>query len=195
MNPIESFPSPLTPCRRVADSESSMPTKRGASIGLLLICGFLFLACAPSSRACSSELKVDDPQLSAAIQASLAARSKTVAVTGQEAADYTGYAEKALRKTFDEDIVATATRQTCSTYRNGENEFAILALTYADPATAERIATSIRARKANTLKVESLMYYAFLPSGATLLFFIADRQSYTEERDVFDEIERTYRAK
>jgi hypothetical protein len=169
--------------------------KTRAVAGILLACAVHLLACVPLSHACSGELQVEDPQLSAAIEASLTGLTAVVRASGSEAADYARYNEAALRKTFEQDVVALATSGTCSTYRSGEHEFSVHALTYADQATADRVAGWVRARKANTLKIESLAYYTFIPARTTLLFFVGDRASHAENRPLFEDVQRRYEAK
>lgn len=53
----------------------------------------------------------------------------------------------------------------------------------------------IEKRKANTLKIEALTYYGFIPAETTILFFVADRRSYADNKSIFEEIRRRYETK
>jgi hypothetical protein len=52
----------------------------------------------------------------------------------------------------------------------------------------------IAQRKANTLKIEALTYYELIAGETTLLFFVADRESYAQYQPVFQEVRRRYQS-
>jgi len=155
--------------------------------GELLALALSALACAGAPHAdCRRGLEIDDAGLGAALQRSIASRERIAPWADADA--YARYIEDALRKTFDEDIVALADRRTCAVYWSGESQLAIHALRYDDRATADRVVALVRARSANTLQIEALAYYTFVPARNTLLFLVADRESYAEHRALFEEI-------
>ena len=97
------------------------------------------------------------------------------------------------------DKVAAATGDDRHTARmvlvNGANRFSIHALVYKDAATAASIRGIIEERKSNRLTIEALTYYGFLAADATILFFVADRQSYAENKAIFEAIKQRYETK
>jgi len=159
---------------------------------IALLAAAAMLGCAPASRACEGNLEVQDPQLLEAIQSSLAERG-IAKVTDDNTSTERKYIGNALRRTFEKDLVALAANHSCAVFAHGENRFSIHVLRYADQPTAHAAAIMVGQRKANTLKIQALTYYSFLPAGTTLVFFVADRQSYEANRPVFDAIKARYR--
>jgi hypothetical protein len=162
---------------------------------VLLVGAVLCIACTPSSHACSGALDVPSKQLQAAVDAALAGQGSTTKATDDAASTRQKYVENGLRRTFSKDIVAAAVGRSCVLLANGEGRFSVHALVYKDLATAASIRGVIEGRKANTLKLEALTYYGFIPAETTILFFVADRQSYAENLQTFEEIRRRYTAK
>lgn len=163
-------------------------------IGLLttlLAAAAAMLGCAPASRACEGTLEVQDRQLLAAIQSTLSEHSITK-ISDEKASTERKYIEDALRRTFEKDVVARAANSSCAVFASGENRFSIHVLHYADQPAADAAAIIAGKRKANTLKIKALTYYSLLPAGTTLVVFVADRQSYAANRQVFDAIKARY---
>lgn len=162
---------------------------------VMLIGAMAFIACTPSSHACSGTLDVPNQQLQTAIDATLASQGSKIEASDDAASTQQKYIENGLRRTFGKDIVSAAVSRSCMVLMNGADRFTIYVLGYKDAATAASIRGLIEERKANTLKIEALTYYGFIPAEATILFFIADRQSYAENKSIFEEIQRRYATK
>lgn len=161
---------------------------------VMLVGAMVFIACTPSSHACSGTLEVPNRQLQAAIDATLASQGSRIKAS-DAASTQQKYIENGLRRTFRKDIVSAAASRSCMVLMNGAGRFSIYALGYKDAATAASIRGLIEERKANTLKIEALTYYGFIPAEATILFFVADRQSYADNKSIFEEIRRRYETK
>ncbi|HEU5135733.1 MAG TPA: hypothetical protein VFU13_11360 [Steroidobacteraceae bacterium] len=161
---------------------------------VLLACALVLLGCAPASLACEGKLKITDGQLLEAVQSSLA-KSSIIPVTDEDATTLGKYIERALRRTFEKDIVALAADHSCSVHANGENRFSIHVLGFRDQAAAGAATALIEKRTAHTLAIESLTYYSFMQAGTSLLFFIADRESFEANEPVFAAIKATYQAR
>lgn len=169
--------------------------KKLVGVTAAMLVGAMVFACTPSSHACSGALDVSNRQLQAAIDATLASQGSRIKASDAATSTQQEYIENGLRRTFRKDIVSAAASRSCMVLMNGAGRFSIHALVYKDAATAASIRGLIEERKANTLKIEALTYYGFIPAEATILFFVADRQSYADNQSIFEEIRRRYETK
>jgi hypothetical protein len=165
-----------------------------SALGVLLAAGVLLIGCQPESHACGGVLAMPEQRLNDALKSSLAAQTSIKEVIDSDAGAYKRYIENALRRTFSTDIPSAATAHGCAVYGSGEYRFSVHAFSFKSLASADSIRQMIAQRKANTLKIEALTYYELIAGETTLLFFVADRESYAQYQPVFQEVRRRYQS-
>ena len=81
-----------------------------------------------------------------------------------------------------------------SLIRDGENYFSAERFIFKDRRTAESLAMRLKSRSTNTLQIESFTRYDFLLVENNLVFFIAENESYLNNRALFEDIKNNFLA-
>lgn len=169
--------------------------KTAGSIGALALIAVLSLACPPASRACSGDVSIQDASVRLALQSALESRSDFSLAKEGEAEGYKSYIERALERTFGKEMSTLSGGHTCSIYTSGENRFSVHVLAIAEGPGRDAIVKRVEQRQANTLQIEALTYYTFIPAQGALIFLVADGSSYAELKPMLEEIRARSQAR
>lgn len=143
---------------------------------------------------CANKHAIDDTLLQRAIQASVANNSHIKFQADDSPCAHRNYIDTAFNRTFKQSLFHRARGYAFALLTNDDNYFSIERFVFKTRQDANAIANIIRQRKITHLQIESLTYFDFFLSGNDLVFFVAESQSFNENKPLFSAIKENFIA-
>jgi hypothetical protein len=135
---------------------------------------------------CSIKSPIKDSLLKDAIEKATANKQAIQFIKEAMPCTHTRWITDVLNRTINKRFFNQATIHYFSLIKDGELSFSIERFVFKDKNTVTLITKALKARTTRTLHLKALTFYDYFQVENNLIFFIADRESYKVNKDLFD---------